>query len=104
LRPLALPGGSAELKTAVEGYLMTDKGLRRLGSGVVDSSGGKMPGVAVPLAMAVASGNPIGLVISSAAKVEGEMSGRTTIEGAAKRTAKEIADQLRVACQRQGWI
>jgi len=47
---------------------MTDKGLRRLGSGVVDSSGGKMP---------------IGLVISSAAKVEGEMSGRTTIEGAA---------------------
>src|SRR5439155_21249883 len=89
LRPLALPGGSAELQTVVEGYLMTDKGLRRLGSGVVDSSGGKMP---------------IGLVISSAAKVEGEMSGRTTIEGAAKRTAKEIADQLRVACQRQGWI
>ena len=89
MRPLALPGGSAELKTAVEDYLMTDKGLRRLGSGVVDSSGGKMP---------------IGLVISSAAKVEGEMSGRTTIEGAAKRTAKGIADQLRVACQRQGWI
>ena len=101
---LGFGSGAADLKTAVEGYLMTDKGLRRLGSGDVDSAGGKAPGVAIPLAVAAASGNPIGLVVSSAAKVEGEVSGRTTIEGAAKRTAKEIADQLRVAFQKQGWI
>ncbi len=96
--------GAADLKTVVEGYLMTDKGLRRLGSGTVDSGTGKAPGVAVPLVMAAATGNPIGLIISSALKVEGQASGRTTIEGTAKRTAKEIADQLRVAFQKQGWI
>jgi hypothetical protein len=37
-------------------------------------------------------------------KVGGEVTGKSTIEGDAKRTAKEIADQLWVACQRQGWI
>jgi uncharacterized protein DUF4410 len=101
---LGFGSGSAELKTAVEGYVMTDNGLRRLGSGDVDAGTGKAPGVAVPAVIAAASGNPIGFIVSSAAKVEGQVSGRTTIEGDAKRTAKEIADQLRVAFQRQGWI
>jgi outer membrane murein-binding lipoprotein Lpp len=101
---LGFGSGSAELKTAVEGYVMTDKGLRRLGSGDVDAGTGKAPGVAVPLVIAAATGNPIGFVVSSAAKVEGQVSGRTTVEGDAKRTAKEIAAQIKVACQKQGWI
>jgi len=101
---LGFGSGSAELKTVVEGYLMTDKGLRRLGSGQVDSSGGKMPGVAAPAVVAVATGNPIGLIVGGALKVGGEVTGRSTIEGSAERTAKEISDQLRVAFQRQGWI
>jgi hypothetical protein len=101
---LGFGSGAANLQTAVEGYLMTDRGLRRLGSGVVDSGGGKGPGVAVPLVVAAATGNPIGLIVSSAVKAEGELSGRSTIEGAAKRTADEIAAQLRVAFQKQGWI
>jgi Domain of unknown function (DUF4410) len=96
--------GAAELQTVVEGYLMTDKGLRRLGSGEVGSTGPKGPGEALPLAIAVASGNPIGLIVSSAVKVGGEVSGMSTIEGSAKRTAKEIAEQLKAAAQRQGWI
>ena len=101
---LGFGSGATDLKTAVEAYLMTAQGLRRLGSGDVDAAGGKAPGVAVPLVMLAASGNPIGLIVSSAAKAEGEMSGRTTIDGAAKRTAKEIADQLQVAFRKQGWI
>ena len=101
---LGFGSGAADLKTAVEGYLMTDKGLRRLGSGTVDADTGKAPGVAVPLVVAAATGNPIGLIVSSAAKAEGEISGRTTIEGAAKRTADEIAAQLRGPFQKQGWI
>lgn len=64
----------------------------------------KGPGIAIPIALAAATANPIGLIVSSAAKIEGEASGRTTIEGAGKRTGKLIADQLRVAFQRQGWI
>jgi len=101
---LGFGSGAANLKTAVEGYVMTDKGLKRLGSGDVDAGTGKAPGAAVPLVIAAASGNPIGFVVSSAAKVEGQVSGRTTIEGDAKRTAKEIGDQIKVACQKQGWI
>jgi hypothetical protein len=101
---LGFGSGAADLKTAVEGYLMTDKGLRRLGSGTVDADTGKAPGVAVPLVVAAATGNPIGLIVSTAVKTEGQLSGRTTIDGAAKRTADDIAAQLRGAFEKQGWI
>lgn len=96
--------GAAQLQTVVEVYVMSDKGLRRLGSEEVGSTGPKGPGEALPLALAVASGNPIGLIVSSAAKVEGQVSGRTTVEGSAKRTAKEIAEELKAGAQKQGWI
>jgi len=96
--------GAPELKTVVEVYVQTATGLRRMGSAELNSTGPKGPGEALPLAVAVASGNPIGLIVSSAVKVGGEVSGMSTIEGSAKRTAKEIAEQLKVGAQRQGWI
>ena len=96
--------GAAELQTVAEVYQMTSQGLRRLGSGEIQSEGPKAPGEALPLAMAVASGNPIGLIVSSAAKIGGQVSGMSTVEGSAKRTAKEIAEKLKVGAQRQGWI
>ena len=96
--------GAAELKTVAEAYVMSAQGLRRLGSEELNSTGPKGPGEALPLAVTVASGNPIGLIVSSAVKVGGEVSGMSTIEGSAKRTAKEIAEQLKVGAQRQGWI
>jgi hypothetical protein len=96
--------GAADLKTVVEGYLMTAQGLRRLGAGELDSGGGKTPGVAVPLAVAVATANPVGLIVSGAAKAYGEASGSATIEGTAERTADEIAEKLQVAFEKQGWI
>ena len=101
---LGFGSGAPELATVAEAYVQTATGLRRLGSAELNSTGSKGPGTALPLAVAVASGNPIGLIVSSAAKVEGEVSGRTTIEGSAKRTAKEIAEQLKAGAQRQGWI
>ena len=101
---LGFGSGAAELQTVVEVYLMTAQGLRRLGSGEISSTGPKGPGEALPLAVAVASGNPIGLIVSSAVKIGGEASGMSTVEGSAKHPAKEIADQLRAAAQRQGWI
>ena len=52
--------GQSELDVAVEGYQMTDQGLRKLGSGTVDADGSKTPGVAGPLVFAVAKGNPVG--------------------------------------------
>jgi hypothetical protein len=96
--------GTSELKTAVEGYQMTAQGLRKLGSGSVDAGGSKTPGAAVPLAVAIASGNPLGLIISGGMKVYGETSGSSKVEGRAEQTAKEIADVLRTRFQQQGWI
>ena len=96
--------GAAEMRVAVEGYQATAAGLRLLGSGEVSSEGGGMPGVAVPLAVLAATANPIGLVVGGTAKLHGEGSGSDTIEGAAQRTADEIAAQLRTAAEEQGWI
>jgi hypothetical protein len=101
---LGFGSGEADLDTAVEGYLMTDKGLRRLGSAKIGSEGGKTPGVLVPLAVVAATANPVGLIVGGALKLHGEATGKATIEGAAKRTAKLIADDLRAAFQKQGWI
>jgi hypothetical protein len=96
--------GTSEMDTVVEGYLMTPQGLRRLGSGTLSSSGGKTPGVVVPAAMAIATGNPIGLIVAGGAKIYGEASGRNTLEGRAKATADEIAEQLKIRFQERGWI
>jgi Domain of unknown function (DUF4410) len=96
--------GTAEMRAAVEGYQMTAQGLRLLGSGEVRSGGGRLPGMAVPAAVLAATANPIGLVVGGAAKLYGEGTGSDTIEGAAKRTADEIAAQLKTAAEEQDWI
>ena len=96
--------GASELKTAVEGYQMTAHGLRKLGSGTVDSGGSKGPGAAVGVAGLVASGNPAGLIISTGMKVYGEESGSAKIQGRAQATAQEIAGVLQQRFQQQGWI
>jgi hypothetical protein len=96
--------GSAELRTAVEAYQMTPQGLRPLGRSEIKSGGGKLPGMVVPLAVVAATANPIGLIVGGTAKATGEATGSDTIEGAAKRTADEIAAQLKTAAEKQGWI
>ncbi|MGR9099213.1 MAG: DUF4410 domain-containing protein [Gammaproteobacteria bacterium] len=101
---LGFGSGAADLKTMVEGYLMTDRGLRRLGSGEVNSGGGKTPGAVIPLAITIATANPIGLAVMGGAKVAGEVSGSSTIEGSAKRTAEKIAEVLEEKFKEQGWI
>lgn len=96
--------GASDLKTMVEGYLMTARGLRKLGSGSLDSGGSKSPGAALGVVGTIATANPAGLVISSGMKIYGEASGSSKIEGRAKDNAKEIAEMLRVKFQQQGWI
>jgi hypothetical protein len=96
--------GAAELTTAVEGYQMTNNGPRLLGSAQLDSAGGKTPGLVVPLVVLAATANPIGLIVMGGAKLQGEISGRTKIEGSAKRTAEAIAEQLEIKFKEQGWI
>jgi hypothetical protein len=101
---LGFGSGASELKTVVEGYQMTAEGLRKLGGGEVASGSSKTPGMVVPLAVAAATANPIGLIVVGGMKAYGEASGSSTVEGRAKATADEIAAQFKVAAQKQGWI
>jgi len=101
---LGFGSGATDLTTTVEGYQMTNAGPRLLGSAQLESGGGKTPGLIVPLAVFAATANPIGLVVMGGVKLQGELSGRTKIEGSAKRTAEAIGEQLQVKFKEQGWI
>ena len=96
--------GATELRTMVEGFQMTAKGLRKIGTGTVESGGGKTPGAALGVATFLATANPAGLIISTGEKVYREASGSSKVEGRAKSTAKEIADVLKKRAQELGWI
>ncbi len=96
--------GSSEMNTVVEGYAMTPHGLRQLGSGTLSSSGSKTPGVVAPAAVAIATGNPIGLIVMGGMKVYAEASGRNPLEGTAEATADAIAEQLKIRARDRGWI
>ncbi len=96
-------GGSA-LSVAAEGYQMTAQGLRKLGSGTVDSGGNKTPGGAVGVAALVVTGNPVGLIVGGGVKAYGEYSGSAKIEARANEIVKEIAEKIKPRFQKQGWI
>jgi hypothetical protein len=96
--------GSSDLTTAVEVFQVTPDGLRKLGRGTVQSGGGKNPGAGVGAATFLATANPVGLIVSGGMNVYGEASGKSTVEGRAQATAKEIAGVLKERFQEQGWI
>jgi hypothetical protein len=96
--------GTSEMDTVVEGYAVTPQGWRKLGSGTLSSSGSKTPGMVVPAAVAIATANPIGLIVVGGLKVYGEASGRNTLEGRAKATADAISEQLKIRFRDRGWI
>src|SRR5271163_1556617 len=60
--------GTSEMDTVVEGYAVTPQGWRKLGSGTLTSSGNKTPGMIVPAAVAIATANPIGLIVVAGRK------------------------------------
>jgi hypothetical protein len=84
---IGFASGAAQVKIQVEGYQMTELGMRKLGSAALDSRGGTGP-MGVPLTVTAATANPIGL----------------EIEGAARRTADAIAEELRDVFKKQAWI
>lgn len=96
--------GASELKTAVEGFQMTEQGLRRLGGAKLDAEGSKAPGAALGVVGLVAMHNPVGLIVSTGMKVHSEKTGSAKVDGRATQTAKEIADELKKRFQEQGWI
>jgi hypothetical protein len=101
---IGLGAGSSELRVAVEGFQMTAQGLRKLGSETTDATGNKTPGMGVGLLSMLATHNPAGLIISTGMKAYDEKTGKDKLEGRAKQTAKEIAEQLKKKFEEQGWI
>ena len=101
---IGLGYGASELTTAVEGFQMTSQGLRKLGSGKVNASGGKTPGGAVGVVALIATANPVGLIVGGGIKAYGEYSGSSKVEGRAKDTAKGIMEVLKKRFQEEGWI
>jgi hypothetical protein len=96
--------GSAEVTSHVEGYLATADGYRKLGSGDASAGKGHSPGVVLPIAVTIATANPIGLIVMAPIKVGTEVSGRNKIEGVGKRMAGDVADELEKKFREQGWI
>jgi len=96
--------GGSELTVAAEGFQMTAKGLRKLGSGTVHSGGSKTPGAGMGAVALIATANPVGLIVSTGMKGYGEYSGSAKIEGREKAIAKEIAEKIKPRFEQQGWI
>ncbi len=96
--------GAAGLETLVEGYVVTTTGLVPLGSAQIETAGGKMPGMLVPIGAGAAMGNvATSAAISGAANVLQE-AGPEGLDAAAKRTAKEIAKVIVKAYEERGWM
>jgi hypothetical protein len=51
--------GASEMDTIIEGFAVTPQGWQRHGAGSLSASGNKMPGMVVPAALTIATGNPI---------------------------------------------
>jgi hypothetical protein len=101
---LGFGAGGSELTTVIEGYQMTAGGLRKLGSATMGAEGSKGPGAALGGAAWLITGSPIGLIVGGSMKIYGEASGSARVEGRAKATAKEIAEQLKKRFEEEGWI
>ncbi len=96
--------GAAELKVAVEGFEQTPNGLLKLGGGTLDTEASKSPGAVVPLAVTLATHNPLGLIVSTGVKLHDEKTGSATIQGKVQQVAQQIATELRPRFEQQGWI
>ncbi len=97
--------GAGELRTIVEKYQITAAGPRLLKSLGVRAAGGQGPGMAVPLIIVGGiMGRPLqAAAISGGINIIQEL-GPEKIQGAANRTAKAIAKELRTGFRRRGWI
>ncbi|MDX1431131.1 MAG: DUF4410 domain-containing protein [Gammaproteobacteria bacterium] len=96
--------GESELEVAAEGFQMTEHGLRKLGGGEMDAKGSEKPGATLGVVGVVALHNPVGLLVSTGLKEHDEKTGKSTLEGRAKDTAKVIAGVLKPKFKEQGWI
>ena len=101
---IGLGKGASHIKAAVEILQMTDSGLLALGTYSTDAGGNKVPGGAVGLAALAVTKSPAGLIVSTGSHAYGEYTGSSKVEGRAKQTAEEIAEQIGARFKEQGWL
>jgi hypothetical protein len=95
--------GSSELRTRVQVYQATQRGLRRIVEAEAQATGSKMPGMAIPVAGGAAMGTAAtSAVISGGMNVVDETRGAMNPD--TKRLAKEIASRAKAFYVRQGWL
>jgi hypothetical protein len=73
--------GTSEMDTVVEGYLMTPARLAQTGVGDAQFRRKQNPRNCCAGAIAIATGNPVGLIVVGGMKIYGETSGKNTLEG-----------------------
>jgi hypothetical protein len=97
--------GAAELKVAMEGFEVTDSGVKPLGSGTADAGkGGYSPGAGIGLLSFAATKNPLGLIISTGVKLHDKKTGKDAVSGKSRDDVKAIAKVLKKRFEAQGWL
>lgn len=96
--------GASRLSTVVEGFQVTSDGMRPLALESIEARGARRPGAALSVAGLIATANPAGLIVGSVITAYGEITGRSALDGRARQTAKEIAEDLEIRFRRRGWI
>ena len=96
---LGFGAGAARLVTLAEVYVVVSGGLVPLSSVETETHGSRMSGMLVSLGI----GTVVSIASGVASKVYSE-TGAESIGGAAKRTAKEVAEQMVTGYQRRGWM
>lgn len=94
--------GKEEISMRVHMYQVTPQGPRLLSEITGQAKGGKAPGMAVSAVGAVATRNPVGLVIGGVLKVKQEKG--DPLKKSLKRLAGELADRAQKFYKRQGWL
>ncbi len=95
--------GASELRVNVQAYQATAYGLRRIAQAEAETTGSKMPGMAVPVGVgAIAGRAATSAVISGGMNIVQEVQGRMT--GEAGRLADAIAKRAAAFYKRQGWL
>ncbi|HEY5849885.1 MAG TPA: DUF4410 domain-containing protein [Lysobacter sp.] len=89
--------GAGELKTLAETYQVTETGLRPLGWTQVDTAGGKLPGILVPVGVGASA------AVAGGANIAQER-GPEAMQAAAQRTAKELAKLIIDGYRKRGWL
>jgi hypothetical protein len=96
--------GAGELQTHVESYQITAGVHRYLGKNQVKTTGGKMPGILVPVGVGAAAGSAATSAVVSGTLNVGQEVGPENLRTMAKKTAKAMIKDVSPRIHELGWL